>query len=123
MKLLLDEQLSPLIARLLRERDIDAQAIKGDRPDLEGASDPEVMEAAHREGRAVVTNTIRDFRPIAAARITAGTGHSGLVLLPASVPRTSAAGPHIADEIAAIVRASPTGLPGQERWVTPPGRS
>lgn len=113
------DRLSPLIADLLRDRGHDAQAIKGDRPDVEGASDAEVLAVAHREARAVVTTTVKDFRPLAADRIAAGRGHSGLILVPATVPRTRAAGPRLATEVAAIADASPSGLAGQERWVRP----
>lgn len=120
MRLLLDEHLSPLVVALLRDHGLDAVAIEGDRPDLAGASDDEVLEAAHREGRAVVTNNVKDFRPIAADRLAAGDDHSGLILVPASVPRTKAAGPYLAREVAAIAAASPSGLPGLERWVPAP---
>ena len=64
MKALLDEQLSPQIATLLRAAGYDVIAVV-DRPDLIGRSDSEVLEIATSEGRSVVTNNIKDFRPLA----------------------------------------------------------
>ena len=60
MKVLVDEQLSPDIAEDLRKLGWDAQAIRNERPDLEGQPDTVVMDVAHREARAVVTNNIKD---------------------------------------------------------------
>jgi hypothetical protein len=120
VRLLLDEHLSPLVAELLRDRGHDVVAIKRDRPDVEGSSDHEVMEVAHRERRAVVTNNVKDFRPIAAARIVSGHGHGGLVLVPASVPRTRAAVGHVVAGLESILRAEPDGIAGRERWIAPP---
>jgi hypothetical protein len=44
-----------------------------------GAPDPEVLEYARSEGRALVTENIRDYRPLAERLITAGESHAGLV--------------------------------------------
>lgn len=117
MKALLDEQLSHEIARLLRERRFDVQAAT-ERPDLRQAVDAELFEAAAREGRAVVTNNIKDFRPIAAERIASGRGHPGLVLMPAS--RSRGATGALADAIAALMRAHPEGIADAEHWIAPP---
>ena len=65
MKALLDEQLSPQIAVLLREAGYDAVAV-AERVDLVGSIDSTILEVATGEGRAVVTNNIKDFRPLAA---------------------------------------------------------
>ena len=56
MKALLDEQLSPRIAELLRDRRHDVQAVV-DRPDLAGRSDRVILEIAAAEDRAVITYT------------------------------------------------------------------
>lgn len=118
MKALLDEQLSPLIARVLRERGLDVVAA-AERPDLIEASDREIVDTATREQRAVVTNDIKDFRPIAAERLTDGRGHPGLILLPASRGRRRDATGALADAIESILRAHPDGIPGSEHWVPP----
>ena len=88
VKLLLDEMLSPAIAQELRSRGHDVLAVGGDR-DREGMSDPEVMAWARTEHRAVVTNNLRDFRPLHHEAITpGGPGHYGMVFMPGSYRRT-----------------------------------
>ena len=62
---MLDEQLSPQIAVLLRQAGYDIVAV-ADREDLIGRSDRIVLEVACSEGRAAVTNNIKDFGPLAA---------------------------------------------------------
>lgn len=116
MKTLLDEQLSPLIARLLRERGLDVVAV-AERSDLVEASDREIMETATREQRAVVTNDIKDFRPIAAERLTDRRGHAGLILLPASRSRSLNATGDLADAIEALMRAHPGGIVDSAHWI------
>lgn len=120
MRELLDEQLSGAIATELRSRGLDVEAVC-ERPDLIRRSDEEVMAAATAAARAVVTNNIKDFRPIAARRLAEGSGHGGLVLLPARRSRTRAAARALADAIEAIMRADPGGLADSERWVPPLG--
>jgi predicted nuclease of predicted toxin-antitoxin system len=63
VKLLLDEMLSPAIARDLRAHGHDAEPVAG-HPDREALSDPEVLALARAEHRALVTNNLRDFRPL-----------------------------------------------------------
>ncbi len=116
VRVLLDEQLSGQIARLLRERGLDAEAVVG-RADLIQAPDREVMEVAHREARAVVTNNIKDFRPIAAEHIASGRGHAGLILLPAGRSRRRESTGVLADAIEAVMRAHPDGIHGAEHWI------
>jgi hypothetical protein len=118
LRVLLDEQLSGQIARLLRERDLDAQAVV-ERRDLTQAADRDVLETALREGRAVVTNNIKDFRPLAAERIADGRGHAGLILLPTRRSRRRDATGTLAAAIETVMRAHPGGIPGAEHWIAP----
>lgn len=74
-----------------------------------------IVEAATCEQRAVVTNDIKDFRPIAAERLADGRGHAGLILLPAS--RSLDATGELADAIEALMRAHPGGIVGSELWI------
>jgi Domain of unknown function (DUF5615) len=119
VKALLDEQLSPRVARVLRERGLDVEAV-GERVDLPEASDSDVMDAAAREDRAVVSANVKDFRPIAAGRLTDGSGHAGLILVPANRNLRRDATGAIADAIEAVMRAHPDGLSGVEHWIPPP---
>jgi hypothetical protein len=122
VRALLDEQLSGRIAQLLRERGLDVEAV-AERSDLLQAPDHEVIAAAAREGRAVVSNNIKDFRPLAAERVTDGRGHAGLILLPAgrsrSRSRSREATGALADAIEAVMRAHPDGILSAEHWIAP----
>lgn len=86
---------------------------------LVGSSDRAVLEAAAGEERAVVTNNIRDFRPLAAEWLAQGRTHPGLIPLPSSRTRARTAIPALAAAIESVVRANPNDLAGSERWVGP----
>ena len=122
MKALLDEQLSPQIAALLRQAGLDVEAVT-DRPDLIGRSDVFIFEVACSEDRAVITNNVKDFRPLAAQRLAQGRIHAGLILLPSARTRTRAAITLLADRIAGVLRDNPGGLASSERWIGPPTRA
>jgi predicted nuclease of predicted toxin-antitoxin system len=90
VKLLLDEMLTPAIARELRARGHDVEAVAG-HPDREALSDPEVMAIARAEHRAVVTNNLRDYRPLHhEAIVPGGPGHFGMIFMPGGYRRTRA---------------------------------
>jgi predicted nuclease of predicted toxin-antitoxin system len=87
VRLLLDEMLSPAIARELRARGHDVQAI-AEHPDWGALSDPEVMMLARAERRAIVTNNVRDFRPLhAEAVMPGGPGHFGMLFMAGNYKR------------------------------------
>ena len=118
MRALLDEQFSPQIGAVLRAAGYDVLAV-ADRQDILGCSDRIVFGAASREGRALVTNNNKDFRPLAAEWLATGRIHPGLILLPSARTRTRAAVPVLAAAVEAILRANPDGIAGGERWVGP----
>jgi hypothetical protein len=90
VKLLLDEMLSPAIARESRSRGYDVALVAGN-PDREARSDAEVLALARAEHRAVVTNNLRDFRPLHHEAIApGGAGHFGMIFMPGSYRRTRA---------------------------------
>lgn len=110
LKLLLDEMFSPVIAAELRSRGHDVVAIK-EHPEWHATPDPDVVALARRELRAIVTNNVRDFRPLHAELVAAGgEGHAGMVFVPASVPRTKAA----TGQLAAALEAKLVEYPGDE---------
>ena len=110
MKLLLDEMFSPAIAAELRSRGHDVVAIK-EHPELQAKSDPDVVSLARAEQRAIVTNNVRDLRPLHAELVATGKeGHAGMVFVPANVPRTKAA----TGELVAALEAKLTEYPGQD---------
>jgi hypothetical protein len=118
VRALLDEQLSPQIAARLRLRDHDVIAV-AERSDLIGSSDRVILDAAAHEQRALITNNIKDFRPLAAERLARGQGHGGLILLPSTRTRARSQVEHLADAIEAVLKAHPGGLESSERWVGP----
>jgi predicted nuclease of predicted toxin-antitoxin system len=118
VRAILDEQLSPQIAVLLRQAGYDVDAV-ADREDLAGRSDRIILEVACSEGRAVVTNNIKDFRPLAAEWLAQGRVHAGLILLPSARTRTSSAIAAVAGAIENVLRDYPDGLSGSERWIGP----
>ena len=118
MRAILDEQLSPQIAMLLRKAGYDVDAV-ADREDLVRRNDRFILEAACREGRAVVTNNIKDFRPLAAEWLAQGRVHAGLILLPSTRTRTRHAIASVAAAIENVLRDHPDGLRGSERWIGP----
>lgn len=118
MRALLDEQLSPQIAALLQQRGHDVVAVV-ERADLTGRGDRTILDTATSELRAVVTNNIKDFRPLAAEWLAQGRTHAGLILLPSSRTRTRSAVVALADAIDGVLREHPDGLSGSERWIGP----
>lgn len=94
MKLLLDEMISPKIARELRQGGHDVQAITGDRPELKATPDAEIVRRIHRERRSIVTNNVKDFQPIHSRFVAQGEDHSGMAFTrDASLPRDKASIP------------------------------
>lgn len=94
MKLLIDEMFGATIAERLRDqRGHDVVAI-AERDDLSGLPDADIFLAAQEEERAIVTENVRDFRPIAREWQAMGRIHFGLVLttnrrFPRAQPRTA----------------------------------
>ena len=82
MKLLLDEHYSPEIAKQLRERGHDVVAVV-ERPQLGGASDRDLLPAMAEERRAILTENVADFAPVARQ---SESDHCGLVF--SSLPRS-----------------------------------
>jgi hypothetical protein len=108
VKVYLDEDLSPSIALLLRQRGVDATSAHevgnsqlGDRAQLEYAT---------REARAVVTRNVVDFLELAHDSVASNTRHAGVVLIPSSFRGDEYQA--IADAIVEGLRLYPEGLDG-----------
>ena len=88
MRLLLDEMLSPAIARELQARGYGVQAVAG-HPERQALPDAEVLALARSQRRAVVTNNVRDFRPLhVEAVMPGGPGHYGMIFMSGDYRRT-----------------------------------
>lgn len=115
LKLLLDEMYDPQIARQLnRRRGIDAQGLG----EARGIEDAAVFGLAQLQERAVVTENVSDFIPLAGRAVASGTGHHGLILTSnASFPRARPATTGAIVTALADLRRSGTELRGQIVWL------
>ena len=94
MRLLLDEMISPRIARELRHEGFDVVAIKADRPELEALADREVLRRAADERRGLVSNDVLDFRLIHNRMLADDEEHYGILFTDdAAMPRNKASIP------------------------------
>jgi len=119
VRLLLDEMLSPVIARELRERGHDVESVAGN-AGREAMSDPEVLALARAERRAIVTNNLRDYRPLHnEAIVPGGDGHFGMILMPGTYRRTKADIGRIIAALEAILAKHPgeNDLANGEAWL------
>ncbi len=85
MKILLDAHISGgTVSKALVESGHDVRALDSE-VELEGLSDPEVLELAAAEGRVLITANIRDFEPILREWAGGSRSHAGVILVPSSV--------------------------------------
>jgi hypothetical protein len=85
VKVYLDEDLSPRIAELLRQRGMEAtSAHEVGNIQLD---DRAQLEYATREGRAIVSANVVDFLQLAREAVATNTDHGGIVLVPSSFRR------------------------------------
>jgi hypothetical protein len=82
MKLLLDEDLSPKIAIILRDKGIDALSIH--EIGRTGFTDYEQLEYAASEGRCFVTRNRNDYILLTRQFFSNGMSHKGVIILPAT---------------------------------------
>jgi predicted nuclease of predicted toxin-antitoxin system len=88
LRLLLDEQYSPEIAARLRRDGYDVTAVNDD-PGLEGMDDEPLLRRATADGRALLTNNVRDFAPLAKTWAAGEEEHLGLIFTSdESLPRS-----------------------------------
>jgi predicted nuclease of predicted toxin-antitoxin system len=110
MKILLDAHISGrTVGKALSEGGHDVRALDSE-VELEGLSDPEVLELAAAEGRMLVTANIRDFEPILREWAGESRPHAGVILVPSSV-RNEAFGVLISGVEETLTDT------GQEEWV------
>ena len=108
MKVYLDEDLSPNIALLLRQRGLDAtSAHEVGNSQLE---DRAQLRYATREERAIVTANVVDFIRLAREAVATNTGHAGIVLVPSSFRGDEFEA--LADAIVDGLKSYPQGLHG-----------
>jgi len=95
------------IAELLRRAGHDAVSVH-ERQNLPSKPDPTIFATAQAEGRAVVTNNIRDYTVIVTAAARSGVAHHGLVLTSdRSLPRSRHAVGLYAEILDELMSANP----------------
>ena len=106
MRLLLDEHLSPEIARQLRAQGHDVIAV-AERSDLRGRPDRVHFASLPDQQRAIVTRDLGDFRPLLADALRRGTPTYGIVCVPHRFPLRRDTIGRIVQALAALLDAHP----------------
>jgi predicted nuclease of predicted toxin-antitoxin system len=108
VRLLLDEMISPRIARELRKSGHDVQAIKHDRPDLGGCPDRDLLRLMSAEHRAIVINDVDDFQTLHDRILAAAEEHGGVIFtFDASLPRRKDTIPRWVQALTELLEAHP----------------
>jgi predicted nuclease of predicted toxin-antitoxin system len=125
LKLLLDEHLSPEIARQLRERGHDVVAV-GERAGLRGRPDRVHFASLPDEQRAIVTRDLADFRPLLAEALRRGGKTYGLVCVPRRFSLNRAGIGRLVRALDALLQARPEAdaaiALGGEIWLQDPAK-
>jgi hypothetical protein len=119
VRLLLDEHYSPAIARQLRTRGHDVVAV-AERADLVSLSDDDLRRMA-QERRAIMTNNVKDFMPLANRAAQGDDDHYGLLFTSdKSMPRRSDAIGRVVDALDAFLQRhqSEDSYRNQVQWLS-----
>jgi hypothetical protein len=119
VKLLLDEHYSPAIARQLGTRGHDVVAV-AERADLVSLSDDDLRRMA-QERRAIMTNNVKDFMPLANRAAQGDDDHYGLLFTSdKSMPRRSDAIGRVVDALDAFLQRhqSEDSYRNQVQWLS-----
>ena len=115
--LLLDEMFSPAIAAELRELGHDVIAV-ADRADLRARSDEEIFAWAGAERRWLLTENVKDFRPIMLRALQAGPPGCGLLFTSSrAFPRSRKNPGPLINALHAWLTAEPPAQPVTESWL------
>lgn len=78
IKLYLDEDVDPLLARVLLERGIDCLSTRD--ANNKGRSDHEQLAFATGQGRVILTFNVKDFLRLSHEYVVSGEHHSGIIV-------------------------------------------
>jgi len=117
VRLLLDEMFSPAIAAELRDRGHDVIAV-ANRPDLRAKSDEEIFAWAIAERRWLLTENVKDFRPIMLRALAGGQPGCGLLVTSSrAFPRSRKNPGPLINALHAWLTAEPPAPPVTESWL------
>lgn len=119
-RLVLDEMYPPAAAEPLRERGIDALAVK-ESAELSGLGDRELLAFAAADQRVLVTENVADFAVLARTE-----EHVGIVFChPRRFPRDRDHIPRLVTALEALSKSAPPGLGSQpvQWWLEQPPRA
>lgn len=120
-ELLLGEMFSPTIASGMRELGHDVVAVV-ERADLRAMADEEIFSWASPRNCWLLTENVKDFRPLQRAALQAGSPAAGIVFTSSrSFPRSRKNPGPLISAIDAWLRAGPPEAPLTEDWL-PAGR-
>lgn len=123
LRLLLDEHLSPEIARRLRDRGHDVVAVS-ECQGLRGRPDRVHFASQPDEQRAIVTRDLGDFRPLLAEALRRGAATYGLICVSRRFPLNRAGLGRIVTALDALLTAHPAidaaVTAGGEIWLQEP---
>lgn len=111
MKLLLDEMHDPAVAEILRADGHDVRAA-AEFSELRGLRDAELLIVSTLDGRALVTENVKDFSPRHAAMLARDEPHGGLIFThPRRFPRARRdAASRLASALAEFLAYTPPAL-------------
>lgn len=108
---------SPAVAAKLPEFGHDVIAV-ADRPDLRSKSDEEIFAWASAEKRWLLTENVKDFRPIMLRALQAGTPGCGLLFTSSrAFPRSRKNPRPLIAALDAWLTAGPPAMPVTESWL------
>jgi Domain of unknown function (DUF5615) len=116
-RLLLDEMFSPAIAAELRELGHDVIGV-ADRPELRAWSDEEIFVWASAERRWLLTENVKDFRPILLRALSGGVPGCGVLFTSSrAFPRSRKDPGPLINALHTWLTAGPPAPPVTESWL------
>jgi hypothetical protein len=116
-RLLLDEMFAPAIAAALRDLGHDVIAV-AERGELRAMIDEEVFAWATAQGRWLLTENVKDFRPILVRALQAGVATAGVLYTSGrAFPRSRKNPDPLIEALDAWLKAGPPAPPLREDWL------
>lgn len=121
--LLLDEMFPPQLAGTLRARSHDVIAVVED-PQLRALNDQDIFAWAASHGRRILTENVKDFRPLLLAAQEAGEACADLLLTSSrTFPRSRSNPAPLTDALDNWLTAAATTTRSIEEWLPGPERA